>query len=202
MTETARPATRLSRSDRRVQLLTAARSVFSDQGYHASSMDDIAEAAGVSKPVLYQHFSSKLQLYVALLEISADEMVGRVRSALAAAEDNKERVRGTIRAYFDFVADNQQAYRLIFESDLHSEIEVQTLVDRATEGCVQALTETIMKNTGEDQSHSRLLAAGLVGLSHVSARFWISEQTPIERDVAIELLSTLAWRGISRFPQS
>lgn len=201
MPESTRTVARLTRSDRRRELLVAARSVFSELGYHASSMDGIAETAGVSKPVLYQHFSSKLQLYIALLETSASDMVAGVRAALSATEDNKERVRGTIAAYFGFVADNQQAYRLVFESDLHSEPEVQELVDRATEGCVQALTETIMGNTGEEAAHSRLLAAGLVGLSHVSARFWISEPTPIDRDVAIELLSTLAWRGISRFPQ-
>lgn len=202
MTRSTRPAARLSRSDRRAQLLDAARTVFTDQGYHASAMDDIAELAGVSKPVLYQHFPSKLQLYLALLEESADDMVAAVSGALAATEDNRERVRGTIRAYFDYVADNHQAYRLIFESDLYGQPEVQAVVDRASEGCVRALTETIMKNTGEDENHSRLLAAGLVGLSQVSARFWVAQDTPVDRDVAIDLLSTLAWRGISRFPHA
>lgn len=200
MAEQGRAATRLSRSDRRAQLLTAAREVFVNQGYHATAMDDIAEQAGVSKPVLYQHFPSKLELYLALLNASADDMVASVGAALAATDDNQERVHGTIRAYYDFVADNDQAYRLIFESDLNSEPEVQLVVDRATEGCLLALTRTITRNTGADPERARLLASGLVGLSQVSARFWLSQGSAITREEAVDLLSTLAWRGISGFP--
>ena len=88
-------------------------------------MDDIAETAGVSKPVLYQHFPSKLELYLALLSESADEMVRLVRAALDATTDNHERVDGVLAAYFTFVADNGGAYRLIFESDLRSQPKVE-----------------------------------------------------------------------------
>ncbi|MDQ6658283.1 MAG: TetR/AcrR family transcriptional regulator [Actinomycetota bacterium] len=193
--------TRLSRSDRRAQLLNAARTIFVDQGYHAAAMDGIAERAGVSKPVLYQHFSSKLELYLALLTESANEMVRMVRAALVATQDNQDRVHGTIRAYFTFVADNDQAYRLIFESDLRSEPEVQAVVDHAADGCIKALTETITADTGVDTERGRLLASGLVGLSQVSARYWLAQGARIPMDEAVELLSTLAWRGISRFPR-
>ena len=95
---------RLSRSDRRAQLLVAARDVFAAQGYHAAAMDDIAERAGVSKPVLYQHFPGKLELYRALLTTSADDLVERVRDAIGATSDNRERVAAAVSAYFDFVA--------------------------------------------------------------------------------------------------
>jgi AcrR family transcriptional regulator len=193
--------TRLSRGDRRAQLLGAARAVFVEQGYHAAAMESIAEQAGVSKPVLYQHFPSKLELYLALLSQSADEMVDLVRTALAATDDNQDRVHRTIEAYYDFVADNDQAFRLIFESDLRSEPEVQRVVDRAADGCIEALTETITQDTGVDMERGRLLASGLVGLSQVSARYWLAQGTRIGRDEAVTLLSTLAWRGISRFPR-
>ncbi|MGI8416317.1 MAG: TetR/AcrR family transcriptional regulator [Nakamurella sp.] len=201
MNNPGRGITRLARSDRRAQLLNAARTIFVDQGYHAAAMDGIAEQAGVSKPVLYQHFSSKLELYLALLTESANEMVRMVRAALAATEDNQDRVHGTIKAYFTFVADNDQAYRLIFESDLRSEPEVQAVVDHAADGCIEALTETITTDTGVDAERGRLLASGLVGLSQVSARYWLAQGARIPRDEAVELLSTLAWRGISRFPR-
>src|SRR5260370_20177745 len=94
-----RPA-RLPRPARRKQLLAAALEVFVAQGYHAAAMDDIAERAGVSKPVLYQHFPGKLELYLALLDTHADRLVQRVRGALAATSDNKERGAGAMRAYF------------------------------------------------------------------------------------------------------
>lgn len=201
MANPGKGVTRLSRGDRRAQLLGAARVVFVEQGYHAAAMESIAEQAGVSKPVLYQHFPSKLELYLALLSQSADEMVELVRTALAATDDNQDRVHRTIEAYYDFVADNDRAFRLIFESDLRSEPEVQRVVDRAADGCIEALTETITQDTGVDVERGRLLASGLVGLSQVSARYWLAQGTQIGRDEAVTLLSTLAWRGISRFPR-
>ena len=68
-------ATRMPREERRASLLEAANEVFTSRGYHAAAMDDIAETAGVSKPVLYQHFPSKLDLYLALLDASCDSLV-------------------------------------------------------------------------------------------------------------------------------
>src|SRR5882724_7291489 len=94
---------RMPRSARRKQLLRAAREVFVAQGYHAAAMDDIAERAGVSKPVLYQHFPGKLDLYLALLETHADELAQRIRQAMAGSTDNKVRVHNAVSTYFDFV---------------------------------------------------------------------------------------------------
>ena len=96
---------RLPRRERRAQLLDAAREVFVASGYHSAAMDDIAEAAGVSKPVLYQHFPGKLELYLALLDSSSDALVAAVETALASTADNKLRVQATVQAYFDFVDD-------------------------------------------------------------------------------------------------
>ena len=196
-----RTAARLSRSDRRSQLLSAAKSVFVSQGYHAAAMDEIAERAGVSKPVLYQHFQSKLELYSALLGESAQEMVGLVRQALTGTTDNDERVHRAVQAYFTFVADDSQTYRLIFESDLRASKEVAQIVDQATQDCIDAITDTITTDTGTDPERARLLASGLVGLSQVSARYWLAQGGTVSREEAIELLSALAWRGISHFPR-
>ncbi len=201
MTNAVRVTPRLSRSARRTQLIAAAKTVFVTQGYHAAAMDDIAETAGVSKPVLYQHFPSKLELYLALLSESADEMVRLVRAALEATTDNHERVDGVLAAYFTFVADNGGAYRLIFESDLRSQPEVEFIVERAADACIQAITDTITTDTGVDVERARLLASGMVGLSQVSARYWVQQSPHVSQQEAVDLLSTLAWRGISRFPR-
>ncbi len=202
MTDASTRATpRLSRSARRTQLLAAAKTVFVTQGYHAAAMDDIAVRAGVSKPVLYQHFPSKLDLYLDLLGESAAEMVRLVRAALAATSDNHQRVDNAVAAYFTFVADNDQAYRLIFESDLRGQTEVERIVERATDDCISAITDTITTDTGVDVERARLLASGMVGLSQVSARYWIQQSPHVSRAEAIELLSTLMWSGISRFPR-
>src|SRR5213080_5576474 len=92
---------RLPRTERRAQLLAAAKRVFAANGYHAAAMDEIAERAGVSKPVLYQHFPGKLELYMALLDTHVDELIARVDNAMESTTDNKQRVHAAVTAYFD-----------------------------------------------------------------------------------------------------
>jgi AcrR family transcriptional regulator len=191
---------RLSRSARRAQLLLAARDVFSAQGYHAAAMDDIAERAGVSKPVLYQHFPGKLELYRALLTTYADELVQRVRGALSTSGDNGDRVHASVAAYFDFVAGEGGAFRLIFESDLRSEPEAAGVVEQAQERCIDAIAEAVTTDAGIDWARARVLAVGLVGLSRLGAQHWLKSDRTVPRDEAVALLSALAWRGISGFP--
>src|SRR6185312_17038375 len=127
MTDTvdASRGARLPRSARRKQLLAAAQEVFVSHGYHAAAMDDIADRAGVSKPVLYQHFPGKLELYLALLDTSCDAIVASVQDALKSTEDNKLRVAATMHAFYDYVANAQGAFRLVFESDLTNEPAVR-----------------------------------------------------------------------------
>src|SRR3954452_5146176 len=105
---------RLPRKARRAQLLHSALEVFVAQGYHAAAMDDIAERAGVSKPVLYQHFPGKMELYLALLEQSSDRIIDAPREALASTPHNKLRVLATMQVFYDYVANAQGAFRLVF----------------------------------------------------------------------------------------
>ena len=194
--------TRLPRLARRRQLLGAAQEVFVAQGYHAAAMDDIAERAGVSKPVLYQHFPSKLDLYLALLDRSADDLVARVRAALDSTTDNKQRVEATLDAYFSFVAGDGGAFRLVFESDLRNDEAVRSRVERALAECADAIATTIAKDTGAADDEARLLSVGLAGLAEVSARYWLTRGDTVARDRAVELLSALSWRGIAGFPRT
>ena len=147
--------TRLPRSARRTQLLGAARDVFVAQGYHAAAMDDIAERAGVSKPVLYQHFPGKLDLYVALLDEGIEALLAAVRDGLASTTDNKLRVTATTQAYFDFVSDPGGAFRLVFESDLTSEPAVRERVERVLQECAELVSAVIAADAGlsEEQAH-------------------------------------------------
>ena len=92
--------TRLPRDQRRAQLLDAANEVFTSKGYHAAAMDDIADAAGVSKPVLYQHFPSKLDLYLALLDQSCDRLVEIVEEALGGEDAKEGGVGGNVGAVY------------------------------------------------------------------------------------------------------
>jgi len=202
-TPDAKPrGTRLPRPARRRQLLTAAQEVFVENGYHAAAMDDIAERAGVSKPVLYQHFPGKLELYLALLDMHVEDMVGRMREALSSTTENKQRVRNTFRAYFDFVSTQGEAFRLVFESDLRNVAPVRQRVERALQDCAEMISRVIQEDTGVSADEAHLLGVGLVGMAEVSARYWISTRGSIPKDSAEQLMARLAWRGISGFPRT
>ena len=201
MTDASTRATpRLSRSARRTQLLAAAKTVFVTQGYHAAAMDDIAVRAGVSKPVLYQHFSSKLELYLAVLQRHVDNLVSGVRQALRTTTDNRQRLRAAIHAFFDFIEHDGQGYRLIFENDYTTEPQVASQVKVATEACTDAVFDLISRDSGLEAHRARMIAVGLVGISVDCARYWLDSERPISKDAAVEGTVQFAWGGLSHVP--
>jgi AcrR family transcriptional regulator len=200
-TPQAKPANvRLPRPARRRQLLGAAREVFVAQGYHAAAMDEIAERAGVSKPVLYQHFPGKLELYLALLDESAAELIDAVSQALASTSDNSERVPATFRAFFDYVSGVGEAFRLVFESDLSNEPAVRARLNQTMYECAGMVSEFIRSDAGVSDEEADLLGMALVGMAQVSSRYWLSTDRVIPQSQAEDLLARLAWRGISGWP--
>ncbi|HVE25248.1 MAG TPA: TetR/AcrR family transcriptional regulator [Sporichthya sp.] len=201
--EDAQPrAGRLPRTARRRQLLDAALSVFVAQGYHAAAMDDIADKAGVSKPVLYQHFPGKRDLYLALLDESASALMDAVQTAMSSTNDNNARVRATVSAYYEFVEDKTGAFRLVFESDLIGEPEVRDRLESVERQCADAVAAVIAEDTGLPDAEARLLGAGLAGIAQVTARSWAANGEPLPKDQAIDLVASLAWRGIRGFPRT
>ena len=193
---------RLARSARREQLLGAAREVFAAQGYHAAAMDAIAERGGVTKPVLYQHFPSKLDLYLALLDAAVEALLEDVRAALASTSDNRQRAAATVAAYFRFVEGDGAGFRLVFESDLTNEAGVRERTERLTEQCVSALSPLIAEESGLPAGDADLVAAGLVGTAQVAARYWLREGASIPREEAAGLVATLTWRGVRGLPRA
>ena len=194
---------RLPRSARRQQLLAAAQEVFVANGYHAAAMDDIAERAGVSKPVLYQHFPGKLELYLALIDTQAEALRRTVQEALSATKDNRERIHNVLSAYFGFVDrdGHDGAFRLIFENDLGNDPEVRERVERVTHQTMEAVSDTVAADTGLGHAAAELLATALIGAAQVAARWWLANDNPMSKEDAVRFLETLLWRGISNFPQ-
>jgi AcrR family transcriptional regulator len=165
-------------------------------------MDEIAERAGVSKPVLYQHFPGKLELYLALLDESVAALTATVRTALESTTDNKQRVTATFTAFFDFVGSTGQAFRLVFESDLRNEPGVRARLDESSRVCAEMISEIISEDAGIGDEEARLLGMGLVGMAQVSATYWLGTDREIPKDAAEQLMARLAWRGISGWPRA
>ncbi|MEY3346850.1 MAG: hypothetical protein RL255_330 [Actinomycetota bacterium] len=193
---------RLPRDERRAQLLSAALEIFTASGYHAASMDEIADRASVSKPVLYQHFPSKLDLYLAVLDLHIDSLVFAIQKAIASTRDNKNRVKATIDAYFGFIEGEGEAFRLLFESDMSIEPQVRERLERMTYDCAVAVSAVISVDTGLPKDEAMILAIGLIGCAQISARHWLEKGGKIDRSQASALVTSLMWRGISGFPLS
>jgi AcrR family transcriptional regulator len=193
---------RLPRDERRAQLLSAALEVFTAAGYHSAAMDEIADRANVSKPVLYQHFPSKLELYLAVLDLHIDSLVFAIQKAIAEHRSNADRVRATVEAYFGFIDSEGEAFRLLFESDMNLEPQVRERLNRMTYDCAAAVSAVISIDTGLAKEESMMLAVGLIGTVQTTARHWLDRDGKIDRTRATELVMNLIWRGISGFPKS
>lgn len=196
-----RPA-RMPRDQRRLQLLNVAGTVFADRGYHNAAMDDIAEAAGVSKPVLYQHFPSKLDLYLALVDRACEEIIDLVRTAIARSGNNAERVQAAMASFFEFVEQSGRSFRFVFESDLTGDAQVQNRIWQVHQDLAEAIGAAIAADTAMTSDRARLLGIALVGQAQVAARYWIGAlRDEIDAQEASELIATIAWRGIRSFPR-
>lgn len=193
---------RLPRDERRAQLLIAALEVFTVAGYHSAAMDEIADKAQVSKPVLYQHFPSKLDLYLAVLDLHIDSLVFAIQKAIASNRENSSRVAATVDAYFGFIDSEGEAFRLLFESDMNLEPQVRERLNRMTYDCAAAVSAVISIDTGLGKEESMMLAVGIIGTVQTTARHWLDRDGKIDRQRATELVMNLIWRGISGFPKS
>ncbi|MCJ8503851.1 TetR/AcrR family transcriptional regulator [Kocuria flava] len=195
-TRRGRPA-RLPREARRRQLLETALTVFSANGYHGSSMDDIADAAQVSKPVLYQHFPGKRELYLALVDHHLGELSSALVAALRGSEVNRERVESMLDVYFGYVEANPEAHRLIFESDLLAAPEVAERFERFHGAVAEAIAAVLGPNAGLSRPHAVLVARSLTGMAQTAAVHWNRNPDTGGRAEAQRQIFRLAWGGIS-----
>jgi AcrR family transcriptional regulator len=208
MTSTDAPARRLTADQRRRQLFDVALLLFAERGYRATTMDDIAEAAGVTKPLLYQHFSSKRALYLLLAESVAQEMLEAIAEASAAAEGPRQQVEMGFAAYFKLVASHEAAFRLLYGRDNADDEELGLALRRVEDGVAAAIDPLIA--AGLDDDHRRLLAYAVVGMTEGVSRQWLArrasaaaggEVTTAEEDEAEALqlatrMANLAWAGL------
>nr|WP_082220811.1 TetR/AcrR family transcriptional regulator [Luteipulveratus halotolerans] len=180
--------------------MEAAQSVFVESGYHATAMDEIADRAQVSKPVLYQHFPGKLDLYLALMDTHTAQLPVLVQTALGSTTDNAQRVAATVEAFFEFVERKDAAFRMVFESDLINEPAVAERVERMMGQCAHEISLVVKEDTGLPDEQAHLIGMAMVGMCQVVARYWLSKGTSIPREEAAFLVSKLGWRGLGGLP--
>ena len=187
---------RLPAVRRRRQLLDVALQLFAARGFHGASMDDMAEAAGVTKPVLYQHFGSKRELYLEVLDDVGNRLLDAIGKAAAAAGGPRQQVENGFSAYFRFVADNESAFRVLFvgsgrDGDDREFVHAVRRVEDAIADAIAVLIEADI-----DDEHRRLLAHGIVGLAEGVGRHWVTNGLGLDPDVAAAWIAGLAWAGL------
>ncbi len=187
-------AARLPAAARRRQLLDVALGEFAERGFSGVSMDQVAEAAGVTKPVLYQHFASKRALYLELVDDVADRLESAVVKATADAASPRQQVEAGFRAYFRFVTEHRDAFRLLFTADSRRDRDLTDAVVRVEEtfaGTIAALIEV----EGLSEDDRLLLARGIVGIAEVTSRHSLAGPSP-DPDALAHRVANLAWAGL------
>ena len=185
---------RLSADARREQILDVAINVFGRAGYFGASMNDIAEAAGVTKPVLYQHFDSKSDLYGALLDEVGARMLDAITKATANASHGKEQTELGFQAYFRWVAQRHDEFMLLFGGTARHEGEFGEQIRRITEAAAETVAPLI--DVDIDPEHRRTLAHALVGLAEGASRRLVGLGQAFEPDAIASEVSALAWAGL------
>lgn len=185
---------RLSADARREQILDVAIDVFGRSGYHGASMNDIAEAAGVTKPVLYQHFDSKGDLYRALLDEVAARMLDAIAKATADADDGKQMTERGFRAYFRWVAHRHDEFMLLFGGSARHDGDFSAQIRRITDDAAAAVAPLISVDI--EPEHRVTLAHALVGLAEGASRRLVDLGERFDPDEIAREVSALAWAGL------
>jgi len=185
---------RLPATARREQILDVALDVFAASGFHGASMNDVAVAAGVTKPVLYQHFDSKRDLYKALLDEVGNRLLDSIAKATAEATDGKSTTELGFRAYFRWVADDHAAFRLLFGGGTPNDEEFAEAVAAITAEAAAATVPLIAVDLPE--SKRRTLAHALVGMAEGASRRLVELGDDFDPDQIADDVSALAWAGL------
>ncbi|MBD7920189.1 TetR/AcrR family transcriptional regulator [Cellulomonas sp. Sa3CUA2] len=195
---------RMARAERRSQLLTIALDLFATEGFHHVSMDDIAERAEVSKPVLYRHFPSKLDLYLAVVDEQGADLLAAVERAVAPLEagpvargEGRRVVAAVVEAYLAFVQVAGESSTLLFESDVTRDTQVRGRVEHAAGEVTRRIAEVLGGVTGRDRADADVLAAALVATAQGAATYWLRHGGGQGIERVVELVTDLQWRGLA-----
>lgn len=189
-------STRMRSEDRRRQLLDVACDVFADRGFSATIMDDVAFAAGVTKPVLYQHFESKRALFIAVLEDCGERLIGNIIAATRTGETLREQMIHGFTAYFDFVKNDDSGFRLLFGASARNDTDFAEVTNRVLEHFADSVTSLIIEDIPNEERS--LIAHALIGMAESAARYTYLSGTDVgvSDEQLHEWVTSLAWKGL------
>lgn len=186
---------RLPGPERRQQLLDVAVEIFGVGGYAEASMADIAAAAGITKPVVYQHFASKRALFLEVLDECGRRMEDAIDKATAGAVGPRQQVEAGFHGFMSFFETNPALFRVLFSDANRSDPEFAAEVQRV-ELIVAERIATLIEIDTLTGDERRLLAVGIVGLAEAACRFWMTGESGLSPERTATLLAELSWAGL------
>ncbi len=187
---------RLPRAEREQQILDVAHARFAAQGYGAVTMEEVAAGAGVTKPLLYAYFGNKERLYLACMERAGDAMLATVVEAVAAADGPVDALRRGLRAFFAFVAEDRDAWRVLFDETLPAGGEIAQRVGDYRGRIVGAVVQTNVERLPARQrarlaSEVEAVSVALLGAAEALAHWWLRTGAIPAQDAAELLIATV-----------
>jgi AcrR family transcriptional regulator len=193
--------TRLSASDRRAQLVEVGRAVFAKRGYEGTSVEEIADRAHVSKPIVYEHFGGKEGLYAVIVDREMEYVVRRITEAITHGTP-RERIEQAALAFLTYVRDQPDGFAILAQdTPLHSASSggMASLLNDVAERVGDVFAASF-KAAGYDPRSAPIYAHALVGMVTFVGRWWTETRRPSVEEVANHL-AALAWMGLRHLPK-
>jgi AcrR family transcriptional regulator len=188
--------TRLSRDDRMEQTLEAAHGLFAERGYAAVTMDEIAAAIGVTKPLLYNYFGNKERLYISCMERAGDSLLATIAAAVGKTENPGDALGAGVRAFFSFLDTDRAAWAVLFDETLPHGGEVFDRVASYRGQIAELVSASLlaqmpMRNREAAKVEVEALSTALLGAAEALARWWLRTEAIDAKDAAELLISTV-----------
>ena len=188
--------TRLSRDDRMEQTLNVAHGLFAERGYAAVTMDEIAAAVGVTKPLLYNYFGNKERLYIACMDRAGDALIATIGEAVDRTESPGDALSAGVRAFFAFLDSDRAAWAVLFDETLPRSGEVaERVAERRGElaELVSGSLLTQLPDRRRDAARTEVeaLSIALLGAAEALARWWLRTEAISAEEAADLLISTV-----------
>ena len=192
------PRRRMPAPLRREAILVAAEEVFARRGYHGAALEDIAQVAGISKALIYEHFASKRELHASLVNAHVEEIFQRLLASAAADRPGEERLRGGIDAFLSFVEEHREAWRALFRDA--ADPEVGDVIERVQAQATAVIAALIAADPDAppEAAHAIEMHAALLSGAVQSLANWWHDHQDVPRAALVDHTMDFCWVGIDR----
>jgi AcrR family transcriptional regulator len=190
---------RLSASQRRAQLIDVGRGVFARNGYEGTSVEEIARAAGVSKPIVYQHFGGKVGLHAVIVDREMEYVVQQVAEAISIGTP-RERFQGAVLAFLSYVKAHPDGF-VVLTRDAPSAVGMHSVISDLGER-IGVIFEAEFEKAGMDPRVAPIYAHALIGMVTSTGQWWMDQSSEYSVHEVAAHVAALGWMGLRHLPKN